>query len=85
MIGSFPDIHLRQRLGPKSMESQAIIATWEVDGQGRVSHIALNPSSANPDVNLAIVEAIHRFRFRPAVRNGVATSAKLKHTFLLSP
>ena len=85
VIGSFADIHLSQRLWPKSMEGQAMIATWDVDGQGRVSHIVLDPPSGNSDVNKAIVEAIHRFRFRPAARSGVDVSAKLRHTFLLSP
>jgi len=85
VVGSFSDIHLPQRLGPKGMQGEAIIARWEVDEQGQVSHITLDPPSGNPDVDRAIIKAIYRFRFRPAVRNGLAVPAHLKHTFLLSP
>jgi len=85
VVGRLSDISLPHGEDARAARGKTVVARWEVDGQGEVSHITLDPPSGSRDIDRVIVEAIRHFRFRPAVRNGVAVSAKLEHTFLVSP
>ena len=84
-IGSFSDISLPDRINPKAVYSKTIVARWDVDEQGEASHITLNPPSGNRDIDRAIIQAVHRFRFRPATHNGLAVPVHMTHTFTIAP
>ena len=83
--GSFFDVSLPRKPDPKAVHSRVIIARWDVDEQGQVSHISLDLPSGNRDVDQAIIEAVHQFRFRPAAHSGPAAPAHLTHTFVIAP
>jgi TonB family protein len=85
VIGRFSDLSLPRKQDAKAMHGQTIIARWDVDGQGQVSHITLDPPSGNRDIDRAIIEAVQRFRFRPATQNGLVAPAHLTHTFVIAP
>ena len=85
VIGSFSDMSLPGRTDVKAARSKTIIARWDVDEKGKVSHITLDPPSGSRDIDRAIIEAVHRFRFHPATRDGLPTIAHLTHTFTITP
>jgi len=81
IMGSFSDISLPE-FDPSSLNTTSVSVTWEVDERGHPSNIKFRPTG-NSDVDNAIRSAVQGFRFKPAVHNGVAETARMEHTFNL--
>jgi len=81
-IGNIDEISLPQ-FDATTLNTASVTVTWEVDERGHPSSIKFRPTG-NSDVDDAIRSAIQRFRFKPAVHNGVAETARMEHTFNLS-
>lgn len=53
----------------------------DVDAEGRVTGAIVAVSSGHACLDDAAVEAVNKWRFRPAIRNGRATASALRLTF----
>ena len=80
--GSFSDFDLPQ-FDANNLNTASVTVTWDVDARGHPSNIKFRPTG-NSDVDEAIRNAIQKYRFKPAVHNGVAETAIMSHTFNLS-
>jgi len=80
--GSFSDFDLPQ-FDANTLNTTSVTVTWDVDERGHPSNIKFRPTG-NSDVDDAIRSAIQKFRFKPAVHNGVAETAIMSHTFTLT-
>jgi periplasmic protein TonB len=55
-----------------------VVLAVEVRPNGRVGDVDVLSDSANPDLEDAAISAVKRWRYRPALRDGIPTPARLK-------
>ena len=84
ILGNIDDIYLPQ-FDSSTINVSQITANWDVDERGHTSHIRLSPqTSGNADVDSAIIDSIHKFRFKPRIHNGQPQAAHITHSFVIS-
>ena len=74
---------------PRSLERKGIGGTANVeikiDARGRVNGVALARSSGHAELDRAALAAVKRWRFKPALKNGVKVAAKTAVNIVFQP